>query len=95
MRNFHQWFRKTSQKANLQMWAGIGLAILATVLVYWLRSTFEKAGPTVQPLFYIFRWFAFAPLIAGTLLGARGAWTIWRLYRDPEALYIDRDGRVR
>jgi hypothetical protein len=41
----------------------------------------------------VLRYLAFLPLAAGIALSAIGAWTLWRLHRDPIMFYYRCDGR--
>lgn len=93
MRNFHSWQRRTMRRADKQLWSGVVLIVATTATYLSLASFLELDAPSSMPITVILRYVALLPAAAGTLLAAVGAWTIWRLQRDPILLYYRRDGR--
>ncbi len=93
MRNFHAWQRRTMRRADRQFWGGLLLILATSVGVAWIANLLERAGPLAAAVSSILRYLAAPVLVAGAVSLAIGAWTLWRLHRDPILLYYRRDGR--
>ncbi|MGO4550475.1 hypothetical protein AB4059_05150 [Lysobacter sp. 2RAF19] len=93
MRNFHAWQRRTMRRADRQLWGGVVLVVATTAAYFCLTSFLEPEAPLAASVAMILRYVALLPVIAGATLAVIGAWTNWRLQRDPILLYYRRDGR--
>lgn len=84
------WCRKTQRKAEVQIWRATAMAVVGAIAGGVIANIGRGAPDTIRP---IFQTIALAPLsfIAVAVAICLGAgWTMWRLHRDPIALYEER-----
>ncbi|KGQ18600.1 hypothetical protein LF41_626 [Lysobacter dokdonensis DS-58] len=93
MPNFHAWQRRTMRRADRQLWSGVLVLVAAGIAQFCIATFAASAGPGAANILTMLRYLALAPFIAGSALAIVGAWTNWRLRRDPIMYYYRCDGR--